>query len=49
MRLVTNYIKKRIVKKKKKKKKKTNTWRQNNMLLSNRDITKEIKEETKNT
>ena len=44
MRLVTNYRKKRIVKKNK-----TNTWRQNNMLLSNQDITKEIKEETKNT
>ena len=29
--------------------KNTNTWRLNNMLLNNQEITEEIKEESKNT
>ena len=39
MRLGINYRKKSV--------KNTNTWRLNNMLLNNQDITEEIKEEIK--
>ena len=41
MRLVMNYREKNV--------KNTNTWRLNNTLLNNQDITEEIKEEIKNT
>ena len=41
MRLEMNYREKNI--------KNTNTWRLNNTLLNNQDITEEIKEEIKNT
>ena len=40
MRLDINYRKKSV--------KNTNTWRLNNMLLNNQEITEEIKEEIKN-
>ena len=42
MRLEISYRKKKNVKN-------TNTWRLNNMLLNNQEITEEIKEEIKNT
>ena len=41
MRLEINYREKNV--------KKTNTWRLNNTLLNNQEITEEIKEEIKNT
>ena len=41
MRLDINYKKKTV--------QNTNTWRLNNMLLNNQEITEEIKEEIKNT
>ena len=41
MRLEMNYREKNV--------KNTNTWRPNNMLLNNQEITEEIKEEIKNT
>ena len=42
MRLDINYRKKNTVKN-------TNTWRLNNTLLNNQDITEEIKKKSKNT
>ena len=42
MRLGINYRKKTV-----KKKKNTNTWRLNNTLLNNQEITEEIKDEIK--
>ena len=41
MKIESNYRKNTV--------KNTNTWRLNNMLLNNQEITEEIKEEIKNT